>query len=207
MNFVAEENDEFLRLLANSGWNQARAARELGTTTATVSRYVTGKIVPSIPVLRLFAERLGETLLLPGSPYSATSLGDSPRWLANWESDAIYLLRRLDPEPRAKLIEAVRSMVESMAGRERYRGGRAAAARPASWSDGWGLWGAAGACVCLVAAGCVLFALFDMSVSVADRSTKNLLQAYFLGGAGIGIATPGLLMIVIDRLVWMSRRR
>lgn len=122
---VAEENEEFIRLLAKSGWNQARAARELGMTPATVSRYVTKsaakRIVPSIPVLRLFAERLGENLNLPSETYSATVLKDSPRWLDAWEADAIYMLRRLDPEARKGLIEGLRVIVAAFLKPTKYK--------------------------------------------------------------------------------------
>ena len=111
---VADENDEFVRLLANSGWKQARAAKELGLRTSTVSRYVSGQTKPSIQVLRLFAGILSEKLLLPGEP--TPSFSDGPRWLEDWEADALAVLRRVEPKRRRRAISAIKELLEAFAG-------------------------------------------------------------------------------------------
>lgn len=47
-------NQEFCRLLSESGWNQSEAARKLDLKPASVSRYVNNIDKPSHQTLRLF---------------------------------------------------------------------------------------------------------------------------------------------------------
>ncbi|MCW5559188.1 MAG: helix-turn-helix transcriptional regulator, partial [Verrucomicrobiae bacterium] len=71
-------NKEFVRLLDNSGWHQARAARELKTTTATVSRYVNGKMRPRKQVVAHLAHLTGQVANFPDAGV-ATSPGSQPQ--------------------------------------------------------------------------------------------------------------------------------
>lgn len=118
MGRVHETNAEFCRLLTNSGWHQARAARALRLTTGTVSRYVSGEIRPSLTVLRLFSQLLGERLLIPGEQDpDPHALRDGPRWMEEWEVDALAVFRRLSPEARRDAVRAFRALADALASR------------------------------------------------------------------------------------------
>lgn len=99
-------NDEFRRLFVSSGWSQARAAQELRVDKGTVSRYIGDTVVPSETILRLFAEILGERLVLPDATYPA-SMHDAPRRLEAYEARLLDALRNLPVESRRKLVDAV----------------------------------------------------------------------------------------------------
>lgn len=104
-------NQEFLRLLSSSGWSQARAAEELRLDAATVSRYRGGTITPSETVLRLFAEILGEKLVLPGATIPP-STKTGPRHLEAYEAKALDALRQLAPDHRRRFCELISQMSE-----------------------------------------------------------------------------------------------
>ena len=118
---VADPNFEFRRLVTGAGWHQARAARELGLTTGTVSRYWSGEAKPSVPVLRLLSQLVGEPFIDQEVEYRPSALRDGPRWLEDWEVDVITDLRRLSPEPRRKVIRALRDLLEAAAKTINYR--------------------------------------------------------------------------------------
>lgn len=113
-------NAEFLRLHVASGWHQARTARELALDPSTVSRYLQDAAVPSLTVLRLFAGLIGERVLLPGEMEGASPLRDGPRWLEDWESDLVAVLRRVDPAARPRVVGALRDIVEALGASARY---------------------------------------------------------------------------------------
>lgn len=118
---VDQRNTEFIRLLRSSGWHQARAARELGLTTGAISRYISGEIKPSIPVLRLMADRLQEPLLLPGEDANPVEWRDGgPKFLESWEAGIIAELRRLERPAREKVIGALRDIIDAVAQPVRY---------------------------------------------------------------------------------------
>lgn len=117
---VNEHNEEFLRLLRVSRWHQARAARELGLNTSTVSRYRSGETTPSIQVLRLFAGLIAEPLVIGG--VSSQQLSDGPRWLEDWESELIHQVRRIPPENRKRVVNAFREILDSTSPTTTYRG-------------------------------------------------------------------------------------
>ncbi|MBN8246211.1 MAG: helix-turn-helix transcriptional regulator [Verrucomicrobia bacterium] len=107
------ENVEFRRLLAASGWRQARAAEALGLSTGTVSQYVSDKTVPSITVLRLFGALIGERLRLPGeSPAPA----GTPFVLEPWEEDLVEALRGIPAGRRKHVAESIRTVVTAYDG-------------------------------------------------------------------------------------------
>lgn len=108
---MSELNDEFRRLLSSCNWHAARAARELGINPSTVSRYVSGSAQPSIPVLRLFSELIGEPLALPGEAQTVTALRDGPRWLEPWEEEVVRILRLIEPKSRQQLVSAIADIV------------------------------------------------------------------------------------------------
>ncbi len=123
---VSELNDEFRRLLSSCNWHAARAARELGINPSTVSRYVSGSAQPSIPVLRLFSELIGEPLALPGEAQTVTALRDGPRWLEPWEEEVVRILRLIEPKSRQQLVSAIAEIVSVATihmGRTAKRGG------------------------------------------------------------------------------------
>ncbi|HTH49914.1 MAG TPA: helix-turn-helix domain-containing protein [Candidatus Limnocylindria bacterium] len=102
-----ELNQEFLRLLAASGWKKARAAVELHVDPSAVTRYVNGEARPSLTVLRLFAEILGERLLVGGADDVPTALREGPRHLEAWERNLLDRLHRIEPAKRRPAIEAL----------------------------------------------------------------------------------------------------
>lgn len=114
-------NQEFVRLLAASGWHQARATRELGLTSGTVSRYVAGKAKPSLPVLRLFAERISEPLILPGESGKPSEWREGgPKFLETWEARIIASLRRLERPARERVIDAIDDIIDAVSKPVRY---------------------------------------------------------------------------------------
>ncbi len=110
-----ESNAQFVDLLVKSGWNQARAARELGVTTASVSRYVSGKMAPSLPVLRLFADRLQLPLTIYGGMEEGIRANDGPRWLTDWEEEVLATLRRIPSDFRPMAVKAIKDLTEACA--------------------------------------------------------------------------------------------
>lgn len=120
---MADPNFEFRRLVTGAGWHQARAARELGLTTGTVSRYWSNEAKPSVPVLRLLSQLLGEPFTDEAAEYRPSAMRDGPRWLEEWEADVITDLRRLAPEPRRRVIRALRELLDAASRPISYRKG------------------------------------------------------------------------------------
>lgn len=104
---------EFVRLLRSSGWHQARASRELGVSTATISRYVSGEQKPSLPVLRLFADSINDQLLLDGENPGQRAR-EGARFLDDWEHEVLAVFRRLRPEDRDKATGALSALLGAM---------------------------------------------------------------------------------------------
>lgn len=120
--------DEFARLKQGAGWDNARAARELGLHPTVIWKYMTGKTHPSLTVLRLLAGLTSQPLLLDGEP--TMKFHDGPRWLEDWESDVVAVLRRLEPAARKRVISAVREIIEATAAPIRYQPPKPASADP-----------------------------------------------------------------------------
>jgi transcriptional regulator with XRE-family HTH domain len=112
---VDELNQEFLRLLTSSGWKKARAAAELHVDPSAVTRYVNGEARPSLTVLRLFAEIIGERLLVGSADDVPTALREGPRHLEAWERDLLDRLRRIEPSRRRPAIEALGQFLDAFA--------------------------------------------------------------------------------------------
>jgi transcriptional regulator with XRE-family HTH domain len=110
---VDTTNAEFRRLLSSSGWTQSRAASELRVEPGTVSRYVSGEIRPSETVLRLFAEILGERLILAGEVIPA-SLHHASRHCEVYETRLLDSLRKIPPESRRRLCDAVAMIADAI---------------------------------------------------------------------------------------------
>lgn len=109
-----ERNRQFAILMDKSGWKLPRIADELGVTLATVSRYARGEIVPSLPVLRLFADILGEPLMLAGEPAVSRSRSGS-RFLEDWEHELVGAVRRLPAEERKNVAKALNTIMSAFA--------------------------------------------------------------------------------------------
>ena len=106
-------NAEFIRLLSGSGWNQSRAARELHLDTGTVSRYVNGETRPSLTVLKLFAELLGESIRLKDHNYTPAARSET-RQLEPWESEALKSFRKIPPMYRRRFLEQLTALTETL---------------------------------------------------------------------------------------------
>jgi hypothetical protein len=113
-----ERNQEFDRMQSGSGWDDVRTANELAIHKSVVWKYRKRETEPSLKVLRLFSGLTGIPLTLPGE--EPVRFHDGPRWLEEWESDAILTLRRIEPKQRRKVIEALRSIMEALGPRPRY---------------------------------------------------------------------------------------
>lgn len=107
------ENLEFKRMFTGMGWSQPQIARELGITSGAVSRYLSGEICPKRSVLRLLAEIAGDRLNLPGEEVSA-SRTRGPRWMTDWETEIVQLLRGFQPEKRTKAIAAIKALIDAL---------------------------------------------------------------------------------------------
>lgn len=110
-------NEEFRRLANECQWPQAKIARELLTTPATVSRYLSGKMPPSGPVLRLFAMLIGQPLTIDIEGESVT-IKDQPPSLESWEMMFLAKIRRLPYRKRQLALEQIIGLLDTLADSE-----------------------------------------------------------------------------------------
>jgi transcriptional regulator with XRE-family HTH domain len=108
------ENAEFIALLKASEWSQAEAARRLRLDRATVSRYMSGEVKPSAPVLELFKIILQTER--PGVLTVATEMREQS--FAEWERKVVEDLRWLHQADRDRVIKALKALVEGLPRRE-----------------------------------------------------------------------------------------
>lgn len=108
---------EFQRLMTKTDWTKADAARALGLHPSMVVRYmkpIAEATPPSITVLKLFSRTTGIPLLLPGEQHDPFLNRDVRGALEQWETDAIGVMRRVDPERRRECINAVRALIDAI---------------------------------------------------------------------------------------------
>lgn len=108
-----ELNQEFERLYAVSGWNQARIARELQLDPSVISRYRKGQAKPSLTVLSFFAAKLGQKLLLPGTD-SGTLIYDGPLMLEPFERELVDQVRRFHPSQRREIARGISIVLDAV---------------------------------------------------------------------------------------------
>lgn len=104
-------NKEFRALAAQSGWKAARIANELALSRGTVSDYLSGRTLPSLTVLRLFARLLNAKLDLPDEDFPTALEGLS---LEEWERSLFQALRKVPTQKRRSVAEAARVLIEAM---------------------------------------------------------------------------------------------
>jgi transcriptional regulator with XRE-family HTH domain len=128
---VRPENIEFIALFEASGWKAIHAAQRLRVTRATLSRYLSGDIAPSAPVIELF-----KLILLTEKPGALTVAAEAHETkLETWERKAIEDLRWLHIEDRERVLNAMRAFIAGLPRRNPVRyvssnvGDRAARAR------------------------------------------------------------------------------
>lgn len=113
---MSPKNEDFARLLRESGWNQTEASKRLRLSRGTVNKYANGKEIPSERVLLLFSELIGSSVVLTGSTYSdRKALIDSPttKFLAEgWEHDLLKVARTLDKAGRKHLFDTAKLLSE-----------------------------------------------------------------------------------------------
>lgn len=102
-------NQEFVRLMAESGWTAEQCADVLGVTRGAVSQYRNGHTRPSITVLRLFSLKCGIPLTLSGEKPSV--MRDGPPALEPWETLALNSLRLLKPPVRKRFLDLMDEML------------------------------------------------------------------------------------------------
>ncbi|MBC8095743.1 MAG: helix-turn-helix domain-containing protein [Akkermansiaceae bacterium] len=108
---------EFVRLLANSGWSQSEAARQLRLTSGTISQYMSGDTRPSPTTLLAFKCLIGDKLPLPGETKSV-QLKDGPANLEEGEQTLFNELRRMEKPDRDAAVKHFRGLTELMQKRE-----------------------------------------------------------------------------------------
>jgi hypothetical protein len=100
-------NQEFARLLANSGWRQSEAARHLELSPAVVTRYLNQDTRPSLTVLKLFKLLIGDMQPLPGEHDQSVPASVLDRPLDAAERQLIFQLRALDDKRRRRVVQGV----------------------------------------------------------------------------------------------------
>lgn len=104
-------NQEFVRLLNISGWNQSEAARQLELSPAVITRYCANDTRPSLTVLKLFKMLIGDTKSLPGEYAPGKPANQYDRPLDQLERDLLADLRQLDNESRRKMTTGFRTIL------------------------------------------------------------------------------------------------
>lgn len=106
-------NQEFIRLLANSGWKQSEAARHLELSPAVVTRYLNEDTRPSLTVLKLFKLLIGDMQPLPGENGQSVSTSVLDRPLDAAERQLIFQLRSLDDKTRRRVVQGICTMLSA----------------------------------------------------------------------------------------------
>lgn len=104
-------NIEFIRLLSESGWTQAQAARELRLDPGTITYYVQGKTRPSPTVLRLFKMSIGDATPIPGERETTKIIKGPFSELENWEQEIVTELRNVEPEIRKRVLPHIKALI------------------------------------------------------------------------------------------------
>jgi transcriptional regulator with XRE-family HTH domain len=108
-----DTKQEFRELLAESGWSQAEASRQLGMTPSALSQIVrdNSPVRPSAVTLRLF-----KLLLLRENPDSAQARKTHRMaFPEQWERDLVEELREIPPMIREPLVRGFRALVRAAA--------------------------------------------------------------------------------------------
>lgn len=108
-----DTKQEFRELLAESGWSQAEASRQLGMTPSALSQIVrdNSPVRPSAVTLRLF-----RLLLLRENPNSAQAKKTHRMaFPEQWERDLVEELREIPPMVREPLVRGFRALVRTAA--------------------------------------------------------------------------------------------
>lgn len=112
--FVKPENKEFIALVNAAGWTPAEAARRLDLGRSSTSRFMTGEITPSPPVMKLLKLILANEM--PRTLTAAQELREEAP--AKWEREVIDELSELRLEDRDRVIDVMRTMVKGLPKRE-----------------------------------------------------------------------------------------
>jgi transcriptional regulator with XRE-family HTH domain len=107
-------NEEFARLLTNSGWKQSEAARQLELSPAVITRYLNNDTHPSLTVLKLFKLLIGDMEALPGAVAEAEHNGELEPPLDARERQLIRQLRRLPAVERARVMQGFCTVLGSL---------------------------------------------------------------------------------------------
>jgi transcriptional regulator with XRE-family HTH domain len=112
-NQEADPKQEFRELLAESGWSQAEASRQLGMTPSALSQIVrdNSPVRPSAVTLRLF--RLLLIREKPDSPQVRKS--HRLAFPEQWERDLVEELREIPSAVREPLVKGFRGLVRAAA--------------------------------------------------------------------------------------------
>lgn len=124
-----DTKQEFRELLAESGWSQAEASRQLGMTPSALSQIVrdNSPVRPSAVTLRLF-----KLLLLRENPDSAQARKTHRMaFPEQWERDLVEELREIPPMIREPLVRGFRALVRSAAVKQEKTAKPARAAKAA----------------------------------------------------------------------------
>lgn len=98
-------NEEFARLLKNSGWKQSEAAKQLELSPAVITRYLNNDTHPSLTVLKLFKLLIGDMRPLPGTAPMPPMNGELEPPLDAVERQLIGQLRQLSERERLRVVQ------------------------------------------------------------------------------------------------------
>jgi len=98
-------NEEFARLLKNSGWKQSEAAKQLELSPAVITRYLNNDTHPSLTVLKLFKLLIGDMKPLPGTATLPQPDGELEPELDAVERELIRRLRQLPGQERLRVVQ------------------------------------------------------------------------------------------------------
>jgi len=125
----ADPKREFRGLLRASGWSQAEAARQLAMSPSALSQIVrrNSPVRPSPVTLRLF-----RLLLLREGPERPGAGRATPPGGRPWERDVLLALRKIAPETRQPILDALRAMMAAAqkSAREARRSTQSGGPRP-----------------------------------------------------------------------------
>jgi len=107
-------NDEFARLLANSGWKQSEAARQLELSPAVITRYLNNDTHPSLTVLKLFKLLIGDMQPLPGLTVQPEQNGTLEPPLDAVERQLIGQLRQLPERERVRVVQGFSTVLGAL---------------------------------------------------------------------------------------------
>lgn len=116
MRVVQPKNQEFIDLMRRANMSQADVAKAMHYSTATVSRWKTGKL----DVEDAHLDHLARIVGMRPSSESMDTMSEGPIWLDDWQIEVLALFGLIKPDRRAAVIAALRELVSAVTPGNRY---------------------------------------------------------------------------------------